>query len=247
MKKELKSSSRRKWVVGGIAFFGGLALITTGFATWIIGVQVTKANGATGVTVDSTSNESVNLTMVLADQNISVSENYTTPGKVTSNGDATDFKVEFSSISVAVSPSYLTKNTISNISFAFNYDATGVTDDKTDNNKITVSSDPVGRANNDYTYLDIDAASKIDLSSVGWNSIAEEGGFKTYNVPSSSLSISIFKWGTYFGGVSPCTYYNGLSISWTNEVTNAVTSQMKALQTAFNGGKIAISATLNNA
>lgn len=246
MKKELKSSSRRKWVVGGIAFFGGLALITTGFATWIIGVQVTKATNGTDVTVDTTSNESVSLTATLgADHNISVSENYTGEGKkITSTGDATDFSVTFSSISVAVSPSFLTKNTIKDITFDFNYSATGIDNDKTSNNKVTVSSGPdvAGRADGSYTYLDIDSASKIDLSTVTWSDIQETNGFKTYTM--SDKAVSLLKWGTYFGGKSPCNYYNGLTLDWTIGVTNGITTQMDSLYDAFNGGKIAITATL---
>ena len=54
MKKSIKKSSRRKWVVGGVAFFGSIALLTTGFATWVIGASNTKDDmNNTNVTVDT--------------------------------------------------------------------------------------------------------------------------------------------------------------------------------------------------
>ena len=59
MKKDLKSKSKRKWIVGGVLLFGGVALLTTGFATWAIGVNQTKQNLGTNVTVQGTENESV--------------------------------------------------------------------------------------------------------------------------------------------------------------------------------------------
>lgn len=246
MKTELKSKSRRKWIIGGVAVFGSVALLTTGFATWIVGVMITNADHATSVSVDSTNNESLRLTMTSSDLGISVSETYAgdSTSKITSNGSATDFQISFSSIKLEVSPSFLVKYNISNISFSFGYDVTGVADDKTDNNKITLAAaDEVGREAGNYTYLDIDAASTIDLSGVVWGDIEASGGFKTHEI--TSKDVALLKWGTYFGNSSPCTYYNGLGITWTNTVVDAVSNQMSALETAFNGGKIVVTATVN--
>ena len=62
MKRNIKNSSKRKWIVGGVAFFGAVALLTTGFATWVIGVNQTSSDLEVGVTVDSAKNESVKFT-----------------------------------------------------------------------------------------------------------------------------------------------------------------------------------------
>ena len=76
MKKDLKSKSKRKWIVGGVLLFGGVALLTTGFATWAIGVNQTKQNLGTSVTVEGTVNESVKLTITPVNMGVSVSENH---------------------------------------------------------------------------------------------------------------------------------------------------------------------------
>ncbi len=59
MKKELNGKSRRKWVVGGAMVFGSVALLSTGFATWVIGASNTNSDGQIGVEIDTVSNKSV--------------------------------------------------------------------------------------------------------------------------------------------------------------------------------------------
>ena len=76
MKKDLKSKSKRKWIVGGVLLFGGVALLTTGFATWAIGVNQTKQNLGTNVSVQGTVNESVKLTVTPVEMGINVSEKH---------------------------------------------------------------------------------------------------------------------------------------------------------------------------
>ena len=76
MKKDLKSKSKRKWIVGGVLLFGGVALLTTGFATWAIGVNQTKQNLGTNVSVQGTVNESVKLTVTPVDMAVSISEKH---------------------------------------------------------------------------------------------------------------------------------------------------------------------------
>ena len=77
MKKEINSKSRRKWIRGGLAAFASVALLTTGFAVWVVGVQKNKVNGDIGVTVDTAQNESVVFKFNLdsADSAIELKEN----------------------------------------------------------------------------------------------------------------------------------------------------------------------------
>ena len=42
MKKEINSKSRRRWIMGGLAAFASVALLTTGFAVWVVGGNETQ-------------------------------------------------------------------------------------------------------------------------------------------------------------------------------------------------------------
>lgn len=65
MRKELKSKSRRKWLLGGSLAFASVALLTTGFATWVIGTQKTSGDGQVNIGVDTVEDKSVELTFSL--------------------------------------------------------------------------------------------------------------------------------------------------------------------------------------
>lgn len=76
MRKELKSKSRRKWLLGGSLAFASVALLTTGFATWVIGTQKTSGDGQLNIGVDTAQDNSVELTFSLdeSDKKIFVAE-----------------------------------------------------------------------------------------------------------------------------------------------------------------------------
>lgn len=75
MRKELKSKSRRKWLLGGSLAFASVALLTTGFATWVIGTQKTSGDDQVHIGVDTVEDKSVELTFKLGDDNgITVAE-----------------------------------------------------------------------------------------------------------------------------------------------------------------------------
>lgn len=61
MRKELKSKSRRKWLLGGSLAFASVALLTTGFATWVIGTQKTSGDDQVHIGVDTVEDKSVEL------------------------------------------------------------------------------------------------------------------------------------------------------------------------------------------
>lgn len=65
MRKELKSKSRRKWLIGGSLAFASVALLTTGFATWVIGTQKTSGDDKVHIGVDTVEDKSVELTFNL--------------------------------------------------------------------------------------------------------------------------------------------------------------------------------------
>lgn len=75
MRKELKSKSRRKWLLGGSLAFASVALLTTGFATWVIGTRQTSGDGQLNIGVDTAEDNSVELTFNLdTDNRIFVAE-----------------------------------------------------------------------------------------------------------------------------------------------------------------------------
>lgn len=74
MRKELKSKSRRKWLLGGSLAFASVALLTTGFATWVIGTQKTSGDGQLNIGVDTAEDNSVELTFSLTEDKIFVAE-----------------------------------------------------------------------------------------------------------------------------------------------------------------------------
>src|SRR5574344_1065886 len=123
MKKEIKSSSKRKWIVGGVAFFGALALLTTGFATWIIGVQNTSLNQNVGVSVSTTTNESVVLTANLSDSAIQLAESTeVTKGFMKANGDAVvtnPLQITFDKLNIVYGKEYTLKENFNYLHFAF--------------------------------------------------------------------------------------------------------------------------------
>ena len=65
MKRELNSRSRRKWVVGGAMVFGSIALLSTGFATWVIGASVNTVDQTITPTIDTISESSLTISSSL--------------------------------------------------------------------------------------------------------------------------------------------------------------------------------------
>lgn len=74
MRKELKSKSRRKWLLGGSLTFASVALLTTGFATWVIGVHKPSGDGQADIDVDTVQDKSAELTFSLNENKIFVAE-----------------------------------------------------------------------------------------------------------------------------------------------------------------------------
>ena len=113
MKKELNGKSRRKWVVGGAMVFGSVALLSTGFATWVIGASNTSSDGSIGVVVDSVSNKSVDFKATIAENDtikISDPANSGTGGVVTTGATDTQDLTVSVSLELICSEEYLNGN-----------------------------------------------------------------------------------------------------------------------------------------
>lgn len=240
MKKDLKSKSKRKWIVGGVLLFGGVALLTTGFATWVIGVNQTKQNLGTNVTVEGTVNESVKLTVTPVDgtadaMNVSISESHPVQDTdeifYTKDEKATDFYIKVKVV-VEIGAEFYANNNINNITFDFKEWAEGETKpdeydqlkDVTSKRKVKVASKTKTHDTGDYTYIDIDKDATtltIPALNADHDTITGENpdGFalgagssttKSKVFTIESLNLKVFEWGTFFNHHSPCEYYNEL-------------------------------------
>lgn len=257
MKKELKNTNKRKWVAGGLLFFGGVTLLTTAFATYIVGVNRTNQNLDTNVTVDGTVNELVKLTVELTDNSVHIGEKCDKgDDEIIGNpdGKATDFQIT-GTITVEVGKAYLDKYALNDVTFAFDYTKT---EDKykTNNNKVSVTSTTDGvHEVEDYTYIDVLASSTLTLPTT--TETGNEGGWAIINHDATvsyvmeNKDITLFTWGTFFEGKSPATYYNDRYKDSDDSITDSaedlakITKEMEDLEAAFTGGTIAIKASLN--
>lgn len=173
MRKEIRSKSKRKWVVGGALFFGGIALLTTGFATWVVGLQITSQDASLGVQVDTAENKSQVFEAVLgSNAGIHLTEQHVkADGEIVGNdpGSATDFSITFSSLKITQGAN-ATKPTYFEVDYS-DTDPDGEGQIVNINNKITVNNDPnnkIGKTNSDETFTKVRADDRtytyIDLN-----------------------------------------------------------------------------------
>lgn len=264
LRKGLLSKGKKKWIVGGALLFGGVSLLTTGFATWIVGINQLRQNLGTVVEVEGTLNESVKLVATASSTpdalGVNIGENHPKgPNEIIGNSDGeTDFIVNLD-LTIEVGKEYLTKNTLTDITFEFNYEEVeGISNNKTTNNRVNVASSTNTHKSGDYTYLDIDSASTIAVKAT-----EESGVFTKTELTSavkytvSDLPVTLFKWGSFFDGMAPSSYYNklyndsgyrsdkGLGITDSADDQDLVVRELTALQDALHNGTIVVTAVLN--
>ena len=220
--------------MGGLAAFASTAMLTTGFAVWVVGVQKTDQDNSVNVKVDTAQNQSISLNMTLSDDKIVLAESSeVTEGFVKAKGAevvANPLQITFSSIKIEIGKEYNPKP--NEISFSIE-----------PNTAVTVSESKIGtdkRTTADsWTY--IDAPVKIELpktqdeaSSKGctW---AEDNGNTTITFSNKTCD---FTWGSFFGGsnTSPCAFYNA-KFSDAKEQTFAnsqlIQAELNAMHTAL--------------
>ena len=279
MKKDLKSKSKRKWIVGGVLLFGGVALLTTGFATWAIGVNQTKQNLGTNVSVQGTVNESVKLTVTPVDMAVSISEKHSLGINeifYTKDEVPTDFNIKVKVV-VEIGAEFYEKNNITNVTFEFKDSwaegeskPNGYNEANDVTKKRNVNVDPLTKthAKGNYTYIDIDTEAttltiptlKSDHTSITGenpdNFVLGSGSSTTKSkvFTIEALDLKVFKWGSFFGHVSPCDYYNGLyqagKITSQADDVDLVYAEMNAMKAALQPDdltttNIYLTATLN--
>lgn len=246
MRKELKSKSRRKWLLGGSLAFASVALLTTGFATWVIGTQQTSGDGKVNIGVDTVEDKSVELTFELDNTNdtIFVAEN-----AGTSNSNLTieqagtpDWDIKIKDLKIVVGETFY--NSIKDkqdLKIVFELQK-GVTEDKN-----SVTDDQVGvrggQTGSSWNYIKL-AKSAFD---VNLPKVYPAGG-KIYDINDTPDNKTFsFTWGSYFGEKDPSNFYKekeGSRGSLTlREYYQKALQELQAMKTALNGGELTLTAT----
>ncbi len=244
MKKEINTKSKRKWIMGGLAAFASVALLTTGFAVWIVGTNNASDNKDVNVTVDTAKNESINFVLnVEENPSIALKESVAVSGKIVnvaeSDASANPLQISYSQSTITYGAAYDFKFTSIKFSIVEG-DGYATVKTATDASKLTGT---YARSGTDFTYLtapksiDISALSKVESSTKNSTTIT---------LPAGTLD---FTWGTFFGAKSPATYYNEKYASETDLVAlgkaaDEITTELNAMYTQLNGKKIKLLAEL---
>ena len=254
MRKEMNSKSKRKWVAGGLAAFASVALLTTGFATWIVGTNNLAVNKDTTVNVATAQNASIELSMEISTENSKIRFAETAAPAENAfvrvddvegaNGDLT---LNFTSIKVT----YGKNSGFDPSDYKLGFTVTKIMkngDNVTGTaNKVT-NLGTFGRTNGtEYSYFQVPADILLD----GTNGTTDPGDtFSTYTFKAEALNIP-FRWGTAFGdgSQSPATFYNNYFNKNSGEKTAAnaeiVRSELAAMNTALDGATITLEAKLS--
>lgn len=205
MKKEINSKSRRKWIMGGLAAFASVALLTTGFAVWVVGVKNIEGDGNIKVNVDTAINESVQLKAELDDAEIYLGEKTKEGGDfAVKDGKATDFDITFKKLTIEMGKSVFDAKTYTKVKFTLG--AANAANKIVDNTAVSNKFDTISDRGN--TYFDI-AIGEILLADTKFTNDSETStGTVTYTLATGPLTM--FKWGTFFGGKAPMEYYENV-------------------------------------
>lgn len=256
MRKEMKSKSRRKWLLGGSLAFASVALLTTGFATWVIGVHKPSGDDQVHIGVDTVEDKSVELTFKLGDDNgITVAED----AEKSSNNNlpiektvTPDWNITIQDLNIVVGEAFYNESlkgkTNLKIAFALQKD---VADDKN-----SVTNDIVGgRTGSSWNYIDL-ATKEFDVAlptsyPVGGkicdiNDTSNNPNGITNPDPDGNNKTISFTWGSYFGGKAPSEFYKGKEpTEGLREYYQKASQELQAMNKALNDGKLTLTATFD--
>ena len=247
MAKTNKSVGRKKWIAGGIAAFAAVTLVTTGFATWIIGNQAQEQEGNINIAIDTAKNSAVTLAAeIAADESITIAEAPTEEEEsndivtVEDGGLTPDMEFSFSTLQLTCGQAYAEENNIS-LNISIKYDATYELPDVTKANtfKGDAKHDLIGKRDDatDYHYVEL---SKTIQLTVGEKLTVQNDGTYQYNATGDDLKCTL-TWGNYFGNKAPTDYYNdlfaaGSETGLSNDVATLqkVTKELQMMEESLN-------------
>ena len=250
MRKELKSKSRRKWLIGGSLAFASVALLTTGFATWVIGTRQTSGDGQLNIGVDTAEDNSVELTFNLdIDNRIFVAEDAgNTNSNLTIERDEADtvtkpdWDIKIKDLHIVVGETFY--NSIKDkqglkIVFELQKDVTEAED------KNLVTEDKVGvRTGSSWNYIKL-AKSEFDVTLPP----SYPAGGKIYDIndtPNNPDKTFSFTWGSYFGEKAPSDFYKEKEpTKGLREYYQKALQELQAMNKALDTGELKLTATFD--
>ena len=240
--RKLISASKRKWVLGGILGFAAIALTTTGFATWIVGVNATTTNNDVGVTVDTVSNNGVELKLVLGpDSKIELKEANPATGPVVTVPEKDTVKnplqISVNSFTLEVGKQFLDTNNITGVEFFLKETTDTETEDIKDNAKNKVTDNKLGEKRTGESWHYLNAPAKVEFNNE--DIIGENRNQTSYTYSISATTLD-FTWGDFFGGdnKSPASFYNEKFASGaTKDDVDNIVAELEAMRTALGTDK----------
>lgn len=250
MRKELKSKSRRKWLIGGSLAFASVALLTTGFATWVIGTRQTSGDGQLNIGVDTAEDNSVELTFNLdTDNRIFVAEDAgNTNSNLTIERDEADtvtkpdWDIKIKDLNIVVGETFY--NSIKDkqglkIVFELQKDVTEAED------KNLVTEDKVGvRTGSSWNYIKLEK-SEFDVTLPS----SYPAGGKIYDIndtPNNPDKTFSFTWGSYFGEEAPSDFYKEKEpTKGLREYYQKALQELQAMNKALDTGELKLTATFD--
>lgn len=250
MKKEINSKSRRKWIMGGLAAFASVALLTTGFAVWVVGVTRTGSDNDVKIDVDTARNDNVTFEVTLSDNKIALQEAKTDTSskehendfvKIENKGNEdqkTDFDVTFSQFKIT-----MPQNRYDQVKISFNkVDESNHIVDNTvasDGDQFINDESLKNKCTNRKTYFDLkdnqDGVVTWSLTDKGkFTSEDSNSGTTTYTLTEMN-NVTLFQWGSFFGNKAPSEFYNKTLLSEkANQTTENAEKVKKELDSMYN-------------
>ena len=247
--KQVLKSTKRKYLVGGIAAFAGVALLTTGVATWVIGANA-STNKDVNVTVDGKQNNSASITVEsVTDLKIGERENVSTGFVQVTNANEKNMKVTLNNVKFKYGAGFKSSEQKIAVQFSIEY-IYGEDGNPTTNSKNLVA-DGVSKVTRKAAK---DAKLKSsDAENTTWQYIAAPStvvdletlaGTTGSDVEHTISSLDVnFNWGSFFNGQLPSEYYNELELSSIDDAKN-VEYELAAMHSALNSSKIKLTAEL---
>lgn len=250
MRKELKSKSRRKWLIGGSLAFASVALLTTGFATWVISVSAKTKNTDTNVNVDTVRNESIFLTYTLEgnDKSIYLGENVAaSDGNLhyeINKEEKADFQITLKDVKVTWGKDFSQEVKSLDFSLPETYKSDGLP--QTDVNSLNLVSkdkDKIGRTDwteGKKTYVDLAENQNQAYDS---KKVKQDGNAYVWNIGDVTLK---FKWGSFFDNAETLTaFYNGkikaeTDVNKQNEIAVKAGQEIDEMHQSLNGETIRV-------
>lgn len=247
MRKELKSKSRRKWLIGGSLAFASVALLTTGFATWVIGTQQTSGDGKVNIGVDTVEDKSVELTFELDNTNdtIFVAENAGTsnPNLTVEQAGTPDWDIKIKNLNIVVGEAFynsLKDKKDLNLKIAFELQK-DVADDK---NLVTEDKVKVRGEGSSWNYIKVKSESEFFDVSLPSTYPTDGKIYDINDTPNNSNKTFSFTWGSYFDGKAPSEFYKSHEPKeGKREYYQKAAQELQTMKTALEAGTLTLTAT----